>query len=194
MAAQVGLHPAASGKEGPNLHTLPHIDAAGSLGTQEALMAGEAENIDVHFLHINVKDTGRLGGIHGIDKAVFPCDSTDPADIQQIARQIGAVCGDDGLCIGPDLFFKISVAEIAPPVCVKNGQFHPTVFQFIKGPEDGIVLQGGGDHMVTGVQHTLDGHIQRFRGIGGKGDPLRIFRSEKLCQSDPGIINDSGRA
>ena len=57
---QISLHTAATGEQRPNFHTFPDVDAAGALRTQKALVTGETENINVRFLYINIKNTGRL--------------------------------------------------------------------------------------------------------------------------------------
>ena len=54
------------------------------------------------------------------------------------------------------------------------------------------MLQGSGDHMIAGIQHSFYGNIQAFRGVCRKGNSLRAFCTEQLCQGHTGIINNSG--
>ena len=120
MTAQIGLHTAAAREQRTNLYAFPDIDTAGTLGSQKALMPSETENINVHFLNIDIENTGSLGGIHNIDETVSACYFTDSADVQQVSCQIGAMGGDDGFCIALDLFFKLFVADIAHGVSRQN--------------------------------------------------------------------------
>ena len=64
MGPAVGLDPAAAGEQGANRHPLLDIQPAGSLGAQEALVPGKAEDINAHFLHVDGEHPCRLGGIH----------------------------------------------------------------------------------------------------------------------------------
>ena len=194
VRTQICLHSAAAGQQRTNLHTLPDINTAGSLRPQKTLMAGEAENIDLHAVHIKIEHTGSLGGIHNVDKLVFPGDGTDSFNIQQITCQIGTVGCDDCYCVRADFFLKVFVTEVAESIRGKDGQFYPLIFQLEERSEDRIVLQCGGNNMVTGMQYTLDRHIQRFCGIGGKRNAIRTFRTKQLGKCRTGIINDSRSA
>ena len=193
MPAQIGLHTASSGEQGLDHHAIPDINAAGSLGAQQALVAGETENVDIHVPDINGEYTGGLGGIYHIQQIVSSCDGSDSADVQQVSGEIGTVCCEDGSGIGPDSGFKILITDGSVGVSRKDRQLKATIFQFVKGSENGVVFQGGGDHMISGLQCAFDGDIQRLGRVGGKGDPLRTFRAEQFCQRCPGIINQSGR-
>ena len=194
MGPQIGLHTAAAGEERADFEPLPDIHASGALGTQKPLVPGEAEDVDAHFLHIDVENSGSLGGIDDVDELMPSGDGTDFCDIQQISREIGAMGGDDGLCIGTNFLFKILVADISQGIRRQNRQLHALILQLVEGTEHGVVLQCRGDHMVAGVQNALDGGVQGLGRIGGKGDALRAFRAEKLGQCRPGIVNDPRRA
>ena len=77
MGAQIGLHTAAAGEERANFEPLPDVNAAGALGTQKPLVPGEAEDVDAHFLHIDLENSGSLGGIDDVNEPMPSGDGTD---------------------------------------------------------------------------------------------------------------------
>ena len=137
-----------------------------------------ADTAYMHLPDINIEDAGGLGSIHNVDQTVSACQRADPADVQQIACQIGTVSGNDGFGIGLDFLFQILIANVAHWIRGQYGQLHTLVFHLVQGPENGVMLQRGGDHMVTGPQNALDGNVQRLGGIGSKRNPLRAFRAK----------------
>ena len=54
------------------------------------------------------------------------------------------------------------------------------------------MLQIRGNHMVTGIQQTADGHIQRLGGVAGKDHMVRSGAAEKIRQLFPCAVNDPG--
>ena len=147
----VGLNTAAAGEQGTNCDTLPDIQTACTLGAKQALMAGKTENVDVHFPYVNWNYPRRLGSVHHQQQTVGLGDCSDFPHIHQIPRQIGAVGADNGPGVAPDGSFKGFIRDPPPLVGGQNGQFHASFLQFIQGPQDRIVLHGGGNHMVAGA-------------------------------------------
>ena len=50
-------------------------------------------------------------------------------------------------------------------------KFHAELHQ---GPHDGVVLQRTDQHMVTGTQKALEGHVQRGGTAGGEDHVVRV--------------------
>ena len=74
MGTKISLHTAAAGEKRTNLHTLPNIAASGSLRAKKPLVAGEAENVDVHGLHVDWHGACGLGCVHHKEGAVVVGD------------------------------------------------------------------------------------------------------------------------
>ena len=52
-ACGVGVNAGAAAEQRPKLYTRPDAQTAGSLRTHQALVAGEAEHVNVHALHVD---------------------------------------------------------------------------------------------------------------------------------------------
>ena len=60
LFAVVGVNAGAAAEQRPKLYARPDAQTAGSLRTHQALVAGEAEHVNVHALHVDRHRTCRL--------------------------------------------------------------------------------------------------------------------------------------
>ena len=119
-------------------------------------------------------------------------NGTNAANVQKIARQVGAVSTDNGPGIGAYGGFKIFKAHPPQVVGRHDRQRRPLGFQLVQGAQDGIVFQHRGNHMVAGTHSPFDGNVQALGCIDGKCNPGRILRAKKLCHRAPGFIHRPG--
>ena len=192
VAAAVSQNAAAAGFQRPEREPLPDHHAAGTLRSQKTLVSGEAENVNVHLLHIDGENTGSLGSIHDEQQPVFLCNRAHLIQVHRISGEVGAVGADDGLGIFTDAACKIRITDPSQRIRRDDGELQAFFFHLVKGPQDGIVFQSGGDHVVTGIQSAFDGNIQTFCGVGGKNHLFGILCVEKFRQFYPGVKNDPG--
>ena len=151
-------------------------------------MPGEAQQVNALFLHIDGEYPRGLGGIYRKQHTVLLRNGPDAPNVQQISRQIGAVGADNQPGVLPNVLFKIFIPNPPKPVRRENGQFHPCFFQLVQGPENGVVFQRCGDHMVPGAQGALEGSVQALGGVGGEGNAGGVHSAEQFRQSAPGIV------
>ena len=78
VAAGAALAPGADIARGPD------VQGAGAGRPQQRLVAGKGEQVDVHRLHVDRHDAGRLGGIDEEEQFVFASDLADR--LQSAAR------------------------------------------------------------------------------------------------------------
>ena len=76
-------------------------------------MAGEAEHVSVHALHVDRYRTCRLRCIDNQKGAVCVRYCTDFGDIEQVSSQIGCMRADNGLGFRSKERFQILIADIA---------------------------------------------------------------------------------
>ena len=160
-------------------------------------MAGEAQDIDAVPLHINGKDPRRLGGVHDKQRPRPAAHSADPADIRQIAGQIGGVGDDHGPRAGRNLPLQGRVVEAAANALTGFGlrphdrQLHAHFLHLVERAQHAVVLQHRGHGAVARPQDSFNRSVQGLRRVGGEGHLLRARGPEKLCQKLPGLIDDA---
>ena len=155
-------------------------------------MSGEAHHIDVLLFHIDGKYPRRLGGIQNEQQPVGVAKRSHPFNVHQIARQVGSVGADHGLCIRPQELFKVPIVDLSLPVSGYEIQFGTLALQMVQWPQHGVVLQVGGDHMVPRPQQAVDGDIQCHGGVGGKAHMIGPLAAKQRRQLFPKAVNDPG--
>ena len=183
----VGLYSAAPAEQRPHGYARPHIQAAGALGSQQAFVAGEAENVDLHLLDINGKYARCLRSVRHQQQAMTPGQLSHLTDIYQVSSKVGAMGAYDGPGVGLDGGLECLHLKATLPVCRQNGQFHAPILHFIEWAQNRIVLHSSGDDMISRLQDPFNGYVQGFRGVGRKGDLLRALGVKQFCQSQSGI-------
>ncbi len=155
-------------------------------------MAGKAHHVNAHCRQVDGEDSRRLGGVQNKKQAVFPGEAAHPGDIHRVPRQVGGVGADDGLCFRPEKAFKPAVVQ--PPPAVRRDEIHrrPRVPEAVQGPEDGIVFQVRGNHMVPRPQQAADGDVQRLGGILGEADMVRPGTAQQGGDFFPGFVDGPG--
>ena len=188
----IAVYPGASHQERPQLYTLPHAQAAGTLRAHEPLVAGKAHHADVLALHIDGKYPCRLGGIQYEQQAMTAAEIPHELDVCQITGKVGGVGAHHSLRIRPQQPFKSAVIQLA--VFIRRDKIHcrPCCPQAVQGPQHGVVLPVRGDHMVSRPQCPGDGNVQRGGGVGGEGHPLRMLAAEELCRPAADAIHCAG--
>ena len=188
LGLPVALDPGAAGEKGPDLHPRSHAEAAGALGSHEALVAREAEDVDAHSLHVDGQQPRRLGGVHHQQKSVCPAEFPHPAEIHGVPREVGGVGADHGLGLPPEKEGQGVPVQPPLPVCREEVHRAPLGAEAVQGAQNGVVLPVRGDHVVPRGKEPGDGGIQGGGGVGGKADPLRRA-VEELPQQQPRLID-----
>ncbi len=192
MALIVGLDAAAAGQQGPYKKAGFHIQPSRPLGSQQPFVSGKAQDRDAHLLHIDGKDPRGLGGVHDKEKPMRRRDLSHPPDIHQISGEIRGMGADDGLCIFTDIAPERLIVDPPQPVAVQDGQFYAFFLHLVEGPQDRIVLQRGGDHVISRRERPLYGDVQALRGVGCEGDLFWVFGVEQPSQFFPDLVDDPG--
>ena len=194
MGAAVGSDARAAYLQGADGNVLCHAKAAGALGSHQPLVAGKAQHGNAHGLHVDGVGARRLAGIRHQQQAVGPGDAADLPQIQHVAGEVGGVGTDDGTGLPADEPGKVAVIHAAAPVRRDHGQADDArILQTVQGPQHGVVLQIGGDHVVARGEQAVYGGIQRLGGILRKGHLLRPGGIEQPGQAVAGGINRPGR-
>ena len=92
---------------------------------------------------------------------------------------------DHGLRIGPQQVAEVSIVDLPPPVRRDEIHRRPLLPQAVQGPQDGIVLQVRGDHVIPRTQQAADGAIQGLGGVGGEAHMVRPRAAKQSCQLRP---------
>ena len=125
------------------------------------------------LFHINGEHARRLAGIQDKQQPMGAAEVPHPADVDHVAGQVGGMGADHGLCVGPQQPFKVIIVDLSPPVRRDEIHNRPLLPQAVQGPQDGIVLQVRGDHMVSRSQQSADGDVQGLGGVGRKAHMVR---------------------
>lgn len=182
----------------PDRKTGTDADASGSLGAVKSLVAGEAQDIDPHTFHIHGDCARRLRSVYDKQKTVLFCEGCRLLQIGDVAGQVGGVGDDQGFCVRTEQGFQLIVSQDA---CLpffpgfrlyrKHRQLH--ALQPVQGPQHGIVLADGGNHMIPRPEQAAKRQVQALGGIGRKDHLLRSRRAQKLCQAFSGSVDDPSR-
>ena len=193
LFAVVGVNAGTAAEQRSKLYTRPDAQAAGSLRTHQALVAGEAEHVNVHALHVDRYRTCRLRCIDNQKGTVCVRHCTDFGDIEQVSGQIGCMRADNGLGFRSKERFHILIADIA--LAVRRYKIHRYAarLQIIQRTEHGIVLQIGRNDVIAGRKQTVDCNIQRLGGVCGEHNMVRTRTAEQLRQLTPRLEHHARR-
>ena len=131
-------------------------------------MAGEGQAVDAHGGHIHRDGPQGLGGVHQEEDAPLPAEGAYLFDGKEGTGDVGAVAEHDGPDIGGELVRQTIQDQLAP---VGAGQvFHgyPLPLQLLQGTKDGVVLHGGGEHLIPGAEQALEQQVEGGGGAAGK--------------------------
>ena len=146
-----GKNSASAGKQRPDLHTFPHAQAPGSLGTHQTFVARKADHVDIVLLYGNRENSGRLGSIHDKKRPGFPADFPDPPKVVPVSRHVGRV-GHHGKLRSPaDLFLQIPVEQTPFLIAARQQKLRPLPFHLIEGPENTVMLHHRGNCDFSGL-------------------------------------------
>ena len=79
-------------------------------------MPSEAEDVNVHFLHVDWDYPGTLRCVDDQKRSVRVRNFGDAGNIENVSGQIGRMRADDGFRVLPEQRFKILVPDISQPV------------------------------------------------------------------------------
>ena len=168
-------------------HVRPEDKSAYTLRAKQALMAGKGQGVDVHGLHVDGQYARRLCGIQYEFQAVGMAEGSHLSGEQHRAADVAGVEHHHGAGIGPQQTLhgggvqrtvrRAGNAVKGDALCLKLGQ----------RPHDGIVLHGGDQHMVPGLQKALQQYVQAFGNIAGKHHVPAIGAVEQLRQQLAGM-------
>ena len=150
-------------------------------------MSGEAQHIDVHFLHIDRDRARRLRSIDHQQSAVRVRHFTDAGNIEHVSDQIRGVRADHGLGVRPEQFLHILVPDIA--LFVRRNEIHRRAarLQVVQRPQHGIVLEIGRNDMVARRNQPVECDIERLGRVRGEHDMVRPRTAEQLRQPCAGV-------
>ena len=185
LFAVVGVNAGAAAEQRPKLYARSDAQTAGSLRTHQALVAGEAEHVNVHALHVDWHRACRLRCIDNQKGTVFVRHCTDFGDIEQVSGQIGCMRADNGLGFRSKERFHILIADIALTVRRYKIYRYAAHLQIIQRTEHGIVFQISRNDVITGRKQTVECNIQRLGGVRGEHNMVRTRTAEQLRQLAP---------
>ena len=121
---QKRLHARAAHAPRTDLHAGRDAQAAGALRPHEALMPREAEDADVHALHVDGEHARRLRRVDHEQKPVRGAEIADPLQVEQVSRQVRACRAHHGLRLWPQQTFKVRMIDPALPVGGQEVRLH----------------------------------------------------------------------
>ena len=187
-----GVDAAAAPQQGPQFHPRADAQAAGALGSQQALVAGKAQNVRPQGRHVQGDGPRRLGGVQDQEGPVGMGQGGDAGDIRHIAGDVGGVGAHHSPGVGPEQPLQGVIVQAAVSVRRKEAQAHALPLQGIQGPEHRVVLQVRGDGVVLRGQQAADGHIQGHGGVGGEGHMVWPGTAQQPGRQAPGIVHRPG--
>ena len=183
---------AAAPQQGPQLHPRADAQTAGALGPQQALVAGEAQNVRPQGRHVQGDGPRRLGGVQDQEGPMGMGQGGDAGDIRHIAGNVGGVGAHHGPGVGPEQPLQGVIVQAAVSVRRKEAQAHALPLQGVQRPQHGVVLQICGNGVVLWGQQAGDGHIQGHGGVGGEGHMVRPGTAQQPGNQAPGIVHRPG--
>ena len=152
-------------------------------------MAGEAINVDVLCLHVQVNCAGALAAVHYKNQSVVMANLSDFLQRLDGADYVGAMRADDELGIRADGFFHIVGIHITSFVEGNVGHIDQALLlQGIERTKHGVVFQHGGNHVCTFFRQALDNHIQGIGGVIAESQSVVIITAvEELGEHLAGV-------
>lgn len=105
----------------------------------------------------------------------------DSGDIENVSRQIGRVRTDGGLCILPEQRLKILVPDVAQTVCRNEVSKNAACLQILERPEDEVVLQVGGNDVVSRRKKAVARDIEHLGRVHRKNDVIFARAGKKAA-------------
>ena len=102
------------------------------------------------------------------------------SNVRHIAGEVGGMGAHHCLRLRPQQPLKVSVVQLSVPVRPDEVHRRALAAQAVEGTQHGVVLAVCGDHMVPRPQSAGNGDVQRRRGVGGEGHPLRMPTAEEF--------------
>ena len=155
-------------------HVLLGVQHAHALGRVE-LMAGDAEHVDVHFLHV---DGHMACGLHrvGVEgNALLPAEGADlPDGLNGADLVVGKHNGHKGGVL-PDSGGYVLKTDYAVLVHIQKRDLIALFFQLFQGVQHRVVLEFGGDQVLfpfagAGLGGGDDGLVVSLAAAGGEVD------------------------
>ena len=94
-------------------------------------MTGQAENVDVHPLHMDGEHAAGLGGIHHKGQPMLRAEPAQHRQLVQISRHIGTVGAHQRPGIRPHRTGERRPVHPAPGVCREDRERYPLLRQQI---------------------------------------------------------------
>ena len=83
-------------------------------------------------------------------------------------------------------------AQGAIPLAGDAGDLHPLLLQLAEGAHDGVVLHGGGEHVVARPQQALEQDVHGRGDAAGENDVFRLVKAQQPAQLFPGVQHHLG--
>ncbi len=148
----------AAGDQGVDLHTKGFVyqHPAHTLGPPQALMAGEAQDMDSHLLHINGKDAGSLSGIHCKNQPMTGADFARLPDGQHGSAQVRSVEHHHRPGVGANQVLHLLGVQHAVAVGLGGVKGNALGRHLSQRPHQAVVLHRADDHMVSRFEQAFD--------------------------------------
>ena len=167
------------------LHQRNHIrlkdKAADPLGPQKSFMPRKSQRVNMHGLHINGKNTGRLGRIQNETQTMRMTKRSHRFHRYQRSADITGVKHHHSAGVLPQQ--SVHSGNIQRAVCHTGDPVKRNALfcQLGQRPHNGVMLHGRDQHMVARLQKAFQQHVQALGNIAGKDHvtavrPVKQFR------------------
>ena len=179
------MHARAAAQQRPQLHARPDAQAAGALRPHQTLVAGKAEHINAHFLHIDQCCPGGLRGVDYQKRTMRVRHCADPGNIEHISGQIGGVSADDRLCVRAEQRLHVLVSDVSAAIRADKIDRRTARLHIVQRAQYGIMLEIGRNDVIARRNQSVDRDIQRLSRVCRENDMVGARTAEQLRQSAP---------
>jgi len=146
-------------------------DAADSLGSQKPLVAGKAKGRKIQFFCVDVKHPARLGRVEDQGHTVGAADAGDLLQRLDGSTHIAGMADHDHVdLVAFEQLLQVGGVEFTGSGAGEYGKPHAFFLESAQGPDDGVVLHGGGHHVVSLSKVSLENDVEGLRHIRREGD------------------------
>ncbi len=154
------VHTGATATGLPYIDVLSHAETADPSATHQRFVPCEGQHINVHLLHVDWDHARGLGRVDGKDDIPLAADPADLLRRLHGADDVRAVVDDDQLGVGPDCLRNVGGIDEPGTIEGNKGRSHATIaHQVVDGAEHRVVLEVGGDHVISLGQQSKDEQV-----------------------------------
>ncbi len=163
-----------------------HVDALGDreppgpLGPEEALVPGEAHDVEPLRRHIDWLETRGLGGVDDQQRPVLVGNLRQGGDVVEVAREVGRVRHGEHARAGAHERPDGVEVERAVGRDGRDVEGDPLRPQPVERPQHRVVRRRRRDRVVAGAQKAGERGVERLRRVRRKRDLRRRRRPQQL--------------